>query len=201
MRGVPSERASARARQAVADEAARLLEQQGARDYALARRKAGARLGITDDRQLPTNEEIDAALRVRQGLFAAATQPLALRARREAALEAMEFLRDFEPRLAGSVLDGSADAHSPVCLHLFEDDELQLLDRLKSNGVEFARGERRVRYASGLELAVPLFEFDAGGLRFEVLLFERDGVREAPLDRVTQRPQRRAGRAEVLALV
>ena len=37
-----------------------------------------------------------------------------LRARREAALRALEFFATFEPRLVGPVLDGTADAHSPV---------------------------------------------------------------------------------------
>ncbi|MEO6065680.1 MAG: hypothetical protein ABIP49_07895 [Lysobacterales bacterium] len=188
-------------RQAVAEEAARILEHQGTRDYNLARRKAGSRLGMTDDRQLPSNNEIETALRARQSLFAADSQPQALRVRREAALAAMDFLREFEPRLAGAVLDGSADAHSPVCLHLFDDDVLALIERLATGGVEFEQRERRVRYASGHESAVPLFGFDADAVRFEVMLFERDGLRDAPLDRIHQRPQRRANRTEVLALL
>ncbi len=178
-----------------------MLEHQGTRDYALARRKAGARFGVTDDRLLPANDEIDAALRVRQGLFATTTQPDALRLHREAARDAMDFLSGFEPRLVGAALDGSADAHSPVCLHLFEDDVLPLIERLKEGGVEFEQRERRVRYAGGFETSVPLFQFDAGAVRFEVMLFARDGLREAPLDRIHQRPQRRASRAEVLLLL
>ncbi len=188
-------------RQAIAEEAARILEHQGTRDYNLARRKAGSRLGMTDDRQLPGNDEIESALRARQDLFAAGSQPQALRVRREAAVAAMDFLREFEPRLAGAVLDGSADAHSPVCLHLFDDDVLALMERLANGGVEFDQRERHVRYASGHESVVPMFAFEAEAVRFEVMLFERDGLREAPLDRIHQRPQRRASRADVLALL
>lgn len=200
-RGPRPERACARAREAVADEAARILQHQGVRDYPLARRKAGARLGITDDRLLPSNEEMEIALRARQNLFAAVSQPQALRLRREAAVAAMEFLRDFEPRLVGDVLEGSADAHSPVSLHVFHDDVLKLIDRLTVSGIEFQQRARPVRYASRLESSVPMFLFEADGIRFEAVLFDRDGLREAPLDRIHQRPQRRANRADVLVLL
>ncbi len=190
-----------RAREAIADAAARIVAHQGVRDFSLARRKAGARLGIDDERLLPTNEEIEAALRARQNLFAAATQQDALRVRREAAAAAMEFLAGFQPRLAGTVLEGSADGHTPVCLHLFSDDMFALMERLVGAGIPFDQRARRVRFAGGREAHVPLFSFEADDVAFELMLFDRDGLREAPLDTVHARPQRRAARAEVLALL
>lgn len=188
-------------RQAIADEAARILEHQGNRDYALARRKAGARLGVTDVRLLPRNDEIDTALRTRQALFGSESRAEALRVRLEAAAGAMDFFRPFEPRLVGPVLEGTADANSPVTLHLFHDDELALLDQLETRGIRYEQGQKRVRYASGAESIVPTFGFAADDIRFELVLFERDGLREAPLDPIGEHPQRRAGRAEVLSLL
>lgn len=195
------ERSSKRIRQSLADEAARLLEHQGTRNFELARRKAGARLGINDERMLPTNEEIESALRARQSLFAADSQPRVLRQHRESAVAAMEFLRDFDPRVVGATLDGTADAHSTVCLHLFHDDVLALIDRLTTSGVEFDQRERRMQYASGSESVLPVFQFEADGVRFDVALFGRESVREAPLDPVHRRPQRRAARAALLSLI
>src|SRR3546814_15962635 len=46
----------------------------------------------------------------------------ALRLRREAALRALEFFIGFDARLVGPVLDGTADANSPVTLQLYTDD-------------------------------------------------------------------------------
>lgn len=185
----------------MADAAARILEHQGHRDFALARRKAGAQFGISAERWLPSNEEIEAALRERQRLFGSDRQPTALAGRRQAALTAMDFLKEFDPRLVGPVLAGTADAQSPVCLHLFGDDELVLAEHLAAAGIAYARKERRVRGADGSARAAPLLLLDADGIAFELLLFDRDGVREAPVDPVTGRPQQRATTGDLRALL
>src|SRR5205085_5223632 len=79
-------------------------------------------LGEADARELPEHAEVIAQLRDYQRLFQRDTQPAALRARREAALQAMAFFSDFAPLLHGAVLDGSADERSPVCLQVFAED-------------------------------------------------------------------------------
>ncbi len=200
-RDLRAERPSDDQRRAVAEAAARILEHQGHRDFALARRKAGALFGIRAERWLPSNEDIETALRERQRLFGSERQPGELAGRRQAALAAMDFLRDFEPRLVGPVLAGTADAHSPVCLHLFADDELVLAEHLAAAGIDYVRKERRVRGAEGSTGAAPLFLLDADGIAFELMLFDLDGVREAPVDPVTSRPQQRATIRELRALL
>ena len=82
-------------RQQLAHEAARLMAEGGIRDYHQAKLKAAQRLGIHDDASLPRNREIEDALREHQRLFAPSDQATALRRRREAALRALEFFRDF----------------------------------------------------------------------------------------------------------
>jgi len=49
-------------RLALAQEAARIMSEQGIDDYRLAKRKAAERLGATDIAVLPKNSEIEAAL-------------------------------------------------------------------------------------------------------------------------------------------
>lgn len=185
----------------MADAAARILEHQGHRDFALARRKVGAAFGINSERWLPRNEEIEAALRERQTLFGSGRQPAALAVRRHAALEAMEFLRDFGPRLVGPVLAGTADAYSPVCLHLFGDNEPMLAEHLAAAGIACTRKERRFRMSDGSTQSAPLFLFDADGIAFELVLFDPDGLREAPLDPATANPQRRASIQDLRTLL
>ena len=58
-------------RQAVAEEAARIMREQGVDDFLLAKRKAADRLGVTDASILPRNTEIEAARAAHQRLFAA----------------------------------------------------------------------------------------------------------------------------------
>jgi hypothetical protein len=106
----------------IAQEAARLMSEHGIRDHGQAKRKAAERLGIRDEAAMPRNAEIDEALREFQRLFRGDVQPRVLHERREAAREAMRFFARFEPRLVGAVLDGTADEHSAVTLHLHSDD-------------------------------------------------------------------------------
>ncbi|MGH7107738.1 MAG: hypothetical protein ACREFT_14655, partial [Acetobacteraceae bacterium] len=108
-------------RRRVALEAARLISEQGIRDYRMAKRKAAERIGVHDEGFLPRNREIEDALREHQRLFRGDEQPRAQQFRLETARDAMRFLARFEPRLVGPVLEGTADVHSPVSLHVFED--------------------------------------------------------------------------------
>ena len=99
-------------RQAVAEEAARIMREQGVDDFLLAKRKAAERLGVMDASILPRNTEIEAAMVAHQRLFGADRHEAELAVLRRAALEAMRLMSDFEPRLVGPVLTGTASAHS-----------------------------------------------------------------------------------------
>src|SRR5687768_18437265 len=85
-------------RHRLANEAARLMAESGIRDFHQAKLKAAQRLGIHDDASLPRNREIEDALREYQRLFLGDSQSEGLRARRDAALRALEFFAGFDPR-------------------------------------------------------------------------------------------------------
>jgi hypothetical protein len=188
-------------RRRVAEEAARLIGDQGMRDFEAALRKAAEHLGVRDHGAMPRRAEIEAALQERQRLFQPSTQPRALALRRAAALEAMDFFASYSPRLVGAVLEGYADELSAVCLHLFCDDPDEVLRFLDERGVRCEQEQRRVRYSdSRLELR-PALCFEAGGVPMDLTLFERDDLRQAPLERGGDRPMRRANRAAVAALL
>ena len=106
-------------RKALAQEAARIMSEQGIDDYGLAKRKAAERLGASDIAVLPKNTEIEAALAAHQRMFEAHTHTSELSGLRRTALQAMRLLKRFDPRLVGPVLSGTASAHSEVNLHLF----------------------------------------------------------------------------------
>src|SRR5581483_6512174 len=108
-------------RRALAQEAARIMAQQGIHDFLTAKRKAADRLGVTDSSALPRNTEIEAALVEYQRLFETGAHRRSLDAQRRAALQAMHWLSQFQPRLVGSVLSGTATEHADIQLHLFAD--------------------------------------------------------------------------------
>ena len=185
----------------VAQEAARLMSEHGIRDFHHAKLKASERLGILDAQSLPRNDEIERALREHQRIFQADSQPQRLRRCREAALEAMRFLDNFQPRLVGAVLEGTADAHSAICLHLFSDDPDAVLHFLHERGVPCETQTRRLRTSRDDNAEYPVVLFSADGLSFDLTVLPADALRQAPIDRIDERPMRRAGQAAVEQLL
>ncbi len=188
-------------RRRVALEAARLISEHGIRDYGHAKRRAADRLGVWDEQALPRNTEIEDALREHQRLFQVASQPQALRARREGARAAMRFLARFEPRLVGAVLEGTADAHSAVCLHVFSDDPDALTLFLGERGIAVETRSRRIRLDRERELLAPVLLFSADNLGFDLTVLPLDALRQAPLDRIDGRVQPRASLAALDVLL
>ena len=179
-------------RQRLAIEAARLISEGGIRDYHLAKRKAADRLGIHDDASLPRNSEIQEALRDYQRLFLAQSQPQLLRDRREAAARALIFFAAFEPRLVGAVLEGTADAHSAVCLHLYTDEAERVPLFFAEHHIPAEASSRRIRLDRDRMTEAPVWLFAADDLPFDLTVLPRDALRQAPLDRIDEKPMRRA---------
>lgn len=185
----------------IAQEAARLMQESGLRDYGAAKRKAAGRLGFRADAGLPDNTEVERALRERLALFGGDAQAQRLRSLREAAVEAMTFLARFQPRLVGAVLDGTADEHSPVCLHLFADGPDEVGHFLDEHRIPFDRSDRRLRLDPRRDALVPAYTFLAGEARFDLTVLPLDGLRQAPLDRSGERPMARASLAQARELL
>jgi hypothetical protein len=185
----------------VAEEAARIMREQGVHDFLLAKRKAADRLGIVDRNALPANQEISAALATQQRLFGGTAHEDNLRALREAALSAMRLLERFNPRLVGPVLAGTATPHSDISLHVFAATPEEVAFMLMERGVRYRTADRRVRLANGEHASYPSFEFEAGEISVEATVFPEHGLREAPLCPVRGGPMRRARRDEVEALL
>jgi hypothetical protein len=185
----------------VAEEAARIIREQGVRDFLLAKRKAADRLGVIDRHSLPANQEIADALAAQQRLFGGTAHEDNLQELRAAALRAMSLLERFHPRLVGPVLSGTATAHTDISLHLFaatpEDVAFLLIER----GVRYRSGERRVRVANGEHASYPSFEFELAGVPVEATVFPERGLREAPICPVSGGPMRRARREELESLL
>ena len=188
-------------RQHLAHEAARLMAEGGIRDYHQAKLKAAQRLGIHDDASLPRNREIEDALREYQRLFLGRDQAADVRLRREAAVRALEFFHAFEPRLVGPVLEGTADAHSPVALHLHSDDADAVPRWLDEHGIPAQPRSRHLRLDRAREDDVPVWLFSAEDLSFDVTVLPLDVLRQAPLSAIDEKPMRRASLAQLRTLL
>jgi hypothetical protein len=185
-------RGSDQMRRRVAVEAARLMSESGIRDFQMAKRKAAERLGASDKSQLPNNAEIEDALREYQRLFQADEHPRTLRRLREEARDAMKFFKDFEPRLVGPVLEGTADKFSAVCLHLFCDTPEQVMILLDENGIDYEEQDRKLKYAHDETQGYPALIIPRDDIRIDLTLLPPEAIRQSPLDRVDDKPMKRA---------
>jgi uncharacterized protein YgbK (DUF1537 family) len=189
-------------RRELAQEAARIMAEHGIRDYLVAKRKAAERRGVVDGAaMLPKNSEIEAALAEYQRLFGGHSHVTALHAQRRAALSAMRYLREFSPRLVGSVLSGTTTLHTEVQLHLFADRAESVTLKLLDDGLAHAVTEKRVRFNAEQVRAFPGVRFQMEEQPIEATVFPTDGIRQAPASPVDGRPMRRASALEVEALL
>jgi len=187
-----------RARLAAA--AARLMAEDGIDDFALAKRKAARQIGAADTRSLPTNDEIEEALRAYRALYQAEEHPTRTRELRRIALSAMQALRRFHPYLTGAVLAGIAGPYAEIDLQLFPESakevEIYLLDR----SIPYSSRETR-RYAGDRARAVSRISLMWNGAPLRLSIFDPRDERLALKTSQAGRVMERAGIAEVVALV
>jgi hypothetical protein len=188
-------------RRALALEAARIMAEHGIDDFLQAKRKAADRLGVHDAAVLPKNIEIEAALREQQRLFGRESHDHSLKMQRQIALDTMLMLRDFAPRLVGSVLTGTATEHSDINLHLFADRSESVAIKLMDVGVPHEFYERRVKMDAERSVNYPALRFESDGRMVDATVFPIDGIRQSPYSPVDGKPMRRADAREVSALL
>lgn len=188
-------------RRALAQEAARVMAEHGISDFLFAKRKAAERLGVTDNAVLPRNTEVEEALAEYQRLFGGDSHVESLYAQRQVALEAMKRLKEFEPRLVGPVLSGTATEHSQVQIHLFADRPESVTIKLMDQGIPHEVTERRVKMNAERILAYPGVSFEIDDQPIEATVFPMDGIRQAPVSPVDGKPMRRANVTDVEELL
>lgn len=140
----------------IAHLAARMIAEDGISDYGLAKRKAARQAGAPDSRNLPTNLEIEEALRAYQQLYQADEQPERVQRLREVAVEIMRLLEQFNPYLTGAVLTGSAGRHADVHLQVFTDSLKEVEIFLLNRAIPFRTRELRVWVGDAVEMVPDL---------------------------------------------
>ena len=196
----PSRR-GVRERQELAAEAARIIATEGQRSYLLAKHKAAERLGASTRQGLPSNAEIETALREWQQLYGGEELAERLQEMRQAALGAMRFLKPFTPKLVGPVLEGTADEFSRICLHLFADDPDAVVRYLMEHGIPFEQERRRVRWHDGSRKHIDVLVVQADGEEVELAVMIGREARQALPSPIDGRPLRRGSLHEVEALL
>lgn len=188
-------------RASVADEAARLIQEQGLRDFRAAKSKAIERLGLRSGVRLPSNEEIERALAERNRIFRGDDHHRHIRELRRAALWIMQSLEIFHARLVGAVLSGNATQHSTIDLHVFSDSPEAVGSRLDALGIRHRHTQFLHRFKPRQGEKFPGFRFLADEFEYAATVFTETQRRHAPLSPVDGRPMRRANIRDVRELV
>jgi len=197
----PGSRQNNRQRQEVAVEAARILATEGQRNYHHAKQKAAHRLGLSGRHGMPSNSEIEAELKRYQALYGGRAHYEAVAELRRAALEAMKFFARFRPKLVGPVLEGTADQHSRISLHVFCDTAEEVISFLLARNISFEQETRRIRWHDDSYRELELVVIEADGQSFELGLMAGNAWKQPPPDPIDGRAQRRAGLQQVERLI
>lgn len=174
-------------RQMIAQQAARMMAEDGVSDFAYAKKKAGRQLGVLDNSIMPSNAEIEEELKLYHALFLSEEHPENLRDLRSNALFTMQLLERFNPHLTGAVLDGTAGLMSETHIHLFADSVKDVEMFLLNQKIPFEVNEKSYRIINDgkrdkkgdSRKTVPVFtlETETGLIRLSV--FDVDDIRVA----------------------
>lgn len=184
-------------RQHIAMDAARIMAEEGVRDFQTAKRKAAARLGLPETKHLPGNDEVDAALQEYLRLFHGGRLVQSVRRLRKLAAEAMRFLSKFDPRLVGPVLSGTVTSATEIEIHLTADSPEEIGFWLQEHSIPYEQADRRLRFGGDRQETFPAYRFTADNVPIELCIFDRREAREAPLSPVDGKPMKRANLREV----
>jgi hypothetical protein len=188
-------------RATVADEAARIMQEQGLNDFRVAKEKATERLGFKTNGPLPSNGEIEKALAERNRVFRGDRHFLHLRQLRESAIRLMQSLAIFHPRLVGPVLSGNATEYSTIDLHLFNDSVEAVGASLEELCINHRPTQIRHRFRRGQSERFPGYRLDCGEHEYAMTVFPELRRRNAPLSPVNGRPMAHADVREIERLL
>lgn len=187
-------------RELIAQTAARMIAEDGIQDYALAKRKAARQLGAADTHSLPSNIEVQQALRLHQELYQKDEQALRLKQLRTEALAAMHLLERFNPYLTGSVLSGTATRHSDINLQLFTDSAKEVELFLLNRNTPYETSEKRFKLNEE-SISVPTFTLQSETSEIKLAVFSSEDLRKAAHDPIEGKPLERAKIKQLEALL
>lgn len=182
-------------------EAARLICYGGFADYGAARRKAIAELGASGRVVSINHVDIEEAVLDLHESSGGAEHQEALKQLRIVALEAMRFLSDFEPRLAGSTVSGAIGLGHRVQIHLHEDFAESVEMKFHSLKIPFRQSERSYSIGRHPAVSIPLIQFEVDTVGIDVATFPHACLRQAPLSQVTGRPAKRLSSDQLAKLL
>lgn len=174
----------------IAQEAARLMYEEGINEYRDAKRKAAKHFGpekvLSLGSHLPSNAEIHEELQRLIGLYEEKVLPERLLHMRILALRYMEILEPFSPYLVGSVLGGAVTERSDIDLHLFAESSEEVEVYLKEKGIAFEQDVVTIR-RGGEFFEYPHIYIEDEGTVIECSIYPPEDVHKRSKSSITGR--------------
>ncbi len=160
-----------RLRRSIRYEAARIMADEGVRDYRRAKEKACQRLGVSTHQSIPSNLEIEDALEEQLSIFDYDVNGVLQRSYLETAIVVMDLLSDYKPKLTGAALSGVITSSRPVEIHVFPPTIEEVCDRLDERRLHYDQMEKRKRFTGNRFQNIPGFELAPFDVDVELFCF------------------------------
>ena len=188
----------------IACEAARLMYEDGVREYRDAKRKAAKRFGpekaLSLGSHLPTNAEIHEELAKLIATREEDLLPERLLRLRLTALAYLELFADFTPYLVGSVLSGAVTKRSDIDIHLFCDAIEAVESLLAERGIPFETETVPIRKGGAVKDYTHIY-LEEEGVVIECSVYPVEQRRNRTVSSITGKPMERAGAAQLKKLI
>jgi predicted nucleotidyltransferase len=188
-------------RQAIALEAARLMYERVETEYFTAKRKAAKRLcrGNVKPTDLPSNSEIRDQIQLFARLHEGDKRTVHLKEMRLAALAMMRLLRQFKPRLIGSVMTGHIRKGSDIDVHVFTNSAGMVTGILENEGYQFDVERKAIVKFQESRVFTHIHVHDR--FNFELTVYDEDKAHYVFKSSITGKAIERASIAELEELL
>ncbi len=178
-------------RRMIAQEAARLMYEDGINEYRDAKRKAAKHFGpekvLSLGSHLPSNAEIHEEVQRLIGIYEEKVLPERLLRLRILALRYMEILEPFSPYLVGSVLSGAVTERSDIDIHIFAESMEEVEEYLKEKRVPFEQDVVTIR-RGGEFFEYPHIYIEDEGTVIECSVYPPEEIHKRSKSSITGRP-------------
>jgi hypothetical protein len=193
-----------RIRELIASEAARLMYEEGVREYRDAKRKAakpfGAEKSLSLGSHLPSNAEIHAELARLIESRDEEKLPERLLELRLTALRYLELFEEFSPYLVGSVLSGAVTEQSDIDIHLFSASVEAVEEFLARQGIGFETDTVTVRKGGTVNDYTHIY-LDAEGTEVECSVYPVEQRHNRSISSITGKPMERASGKQLKKII
>jgi len=163
----------------VAHKAAQMMAEEGISDYAFAKRKAAKFFGLMDGDALPSNDEINDAIKEHQAIFFDEEHEASLKILRLEALSLMKKLNAFNPHLTGGVLDGTAGRYPTIHIQIYADSMKEVEFFLLNHNIAYETHDRKSRTKDPMQdkKIIPVLTLEGAMGPIELLIYHVDDLK------------------------